>query len=78
MSYQYLGVFCSGKFVALWDAPAPFGPTAGIPVMELDKPALGHNCPGCRKDHIFQRNELKLCAPVASQLPLHPFEEQDE
>src|SRR5262245_45751475 len=78
MSYDYFGVFCSGKFIPFWNAPAPSGPTAGVPRTELYGPALILDCPGCQKLHVFQPNELKLCAPVPAQLPLHPFEEPEE
>jgi hypothetical protein len=78
MSYQYFGVFCSGKFMALWDAPATYGPTYGVPVTELNAPIIIRNCPGCQKYHVFQREDLKLSTAVAQQLPLRDFEEQDE
>jgi hypothetical protein len=74
MAYEYFGVFCSGKFIAFWDAPAPYGVTAGIPRTELDAPAIVRNCPGCEKDHVFKPEELKLSAAVGQQLPLHAFQ----
>ena len=78
MSYQYFGVFCSGQVIPLWNAPAPSGPTAGVPVMEIDKPLRLHDCPGCHKEHIFRPEELKLYGLFDRQVTLHEFETIDE
>jgi hypothetical protein len=74
MAYKYWGVFCSGKFIALWDQA--MGVSAGVPKLDLNGPTLVKNCPGCQKDHTFQPEELKLVGDFPDRQPLRDYQEQ--
>ena len=77
MSYEYRGVDCSEIFIPLFNSPSPGGYSYGVPVVELRRPVLIRDCPGCHKDHTFQPEELKLRV-FPRQQSLHEFEEKSE
>lgn len=75
IKYEYWGVFCGTTFVALWRHASGMY-AAGMPKLSLNGPTVVPDCPGCRKDHLFQPQELKACS--GPEQKLHPFEELSE
>lgn len=56
VTYQYLGVFCRGKFIPLFEGITSV--TKGIPESGLKAPLFISDCPICYQEHTVQPGEL--------------------